>query len=315
MRAIVELGGGRTVLHVPLVKDRVSIGFFTFFRQEVRAFSDKEIALLANFAAQAVIAMENARLLTEQREALERQIAMADVLRIINENPGKLNPVFDAVMELSLRLVGAAFGALYTYDGERFHMAAIKGVPPEFEDYRRRHPQPLGADSPPGQLLATKRPVQVVDNMTHPFFVANPDERDAQIDLGGVRAVLALPLLQDGAVVGQLVIYRKDPGVFPDKQVALLESFAAQAVIAMENARLLNEQREALEQQTATAEVLGVINASPGDLVPVFDAILEKAHDLCGAAFGGLLTYDGEFDAPPGAPQSAPRMGGMVGGS
>ena len=294
-RTLVDDGGARALLAVPLRKDDALLGLLSIFRQEPGPFSEKQVALLENFAAQAVIAMENARLLTEQREALERQTAMAEVLQVINANPGNLMPVFDAIMERSLRLGGAVFGALYTYDGERFHMAAIKGVPPEFEDYRRRHPQPTGADSPPGQLLATRRPVQVVDNMTHPFFAANPHERDAQITLGGVRAVLALPLLKDGAVVGQLVIYRKDPGIFPDKQVAVLENFAAQAVIAMENARLLTEQREALERQTAMAEVLQVINANPGNLTPVFDVILAKAHTVCGADMGTLFLWDGTF--------------------
>jgi PAS domain S-box-containing protein len=295
MRAMVELAGGRTVLHVPLIKDRVSIGFFTFFRQEVRAFSDKEIALLENFAAQAVIAMENARLLTEQREALERQTATAEVLGVINASPGDLPSVFDAMLERALRLCGAAFGMFYTFDGAQFHIVAARGVPAAFEAYRRQRVMLAGPDTPPGQAILTRRPVQVEDVMTHPFFVANPQLQDVQIRLGGIRAVLNLPLLKDGTPCGMFVIYRAEPGAFPARQIALLNDFAAQAVIAMENARLLTEQQEALARQTAMADILAAINAHPGDPQPAFDTILTHAHALCGADHGSIRLYDGDL--------------------
>ena len=291
-RTLVDDGGARALLAVPLRKDDALFGAISIFRQEPGSFTEKQIALLENFAAQAVIAMENARLLTEQREALERQTATAEVLQAINANPGNLSPVFDAMLERALRLCGAAFGILYTFDGEEFHMEAARGVPAAFEAYRRQHPMRNNPNVPPGQAILTRRPVQVEDVMTHPFFVANPELQDIQIRLGGIRAVLNLPLVKDGTPCGMFVIYRAEPGAFPDRQIALLEDFGAQAVIAMDNARLLTEQREALKRQTAMAEVLQVINTNPGNLRPVFDIILAKAHAVCGADLGGLFLWN-----------------------
>jgi signal transduction histidine kinase/uncharacterized protein YdeI (YjbR/CyaY-like superfamily) len=292
-RAAVEIVGIRTALFVPLRKDGRLLGYISAQRREVRPFSEKEIALLENFAAQAVIAMENARLINEQREALEQQTATAEVLQVINASPGNLAPVFDAVLERALRLCGASFGTLATYDGEHLERVAFLGVPPAFIEYNQRNPLTKNA-ALVAQGIATGKPVQATDIMTDERLASSPSVRDALVELGGVRALLQVPLLKDGGVVGFIGVWRREPGVFPDRQVALVEGFAAQAVIAMENARLLTEQQEALEQQTATAEVLQVINASPGNLAPVFDAMLEKAMRLCEAQFGVLSTYDGE---------------------
>ncbi len=293
VRAMVELGGVRTILVVPLCKDEAVLGFLSVYRQEVRAFSDKQNTLLKNFAAQAVIAMENARLIIEQREALEQQTATAEVLQVINASPGDLSPVFDAVLERALRLCGASFGTLATYDGEHIERVAFLGVPPAFIEYNQRNPLTKNA-ALIAQGIATGKPVQATDIMTDARMATSPSVRDALVELGGVRALLQVPMLKDGGVVGFIGVWRREPGVFPDKQIALLEGFAAQAVIAMENARLLTEQREALEHQTATADVLQVINASPGNLQPVFESILEKAHSLCDIAQGSLELYDGE---------------------
>jgi len=306
-RALVEIGGARSLLAVPLRKDGVMVGQIGIYRQEVRPFTNRQIALLQNFAAQAVIAMENARLLTETREALEQQTATAEVLQVINSSPGDLAPVFDAMLDWALRLCVSSFGELRTYDGERFHLVATQGVPTAYvEHYARADSGIYGPGTGPAQILAGERVVHIPDLIaTEPYQRGDPD-RHALVDLGGARAYVLVPLLKETAVLGYIMIYRMEVGPFTDKQLALLQNFAAQAVIAMENARLLTETREALEQQTATAEVLEVINSSPGDLAPVFDTMLERALRLCEAACGTLWTYNGEafqlvakHDVPP----------------
>jgi GAF domain-containing protein len=267
--AAVELGGARTALGVPMLKENQMIGAFALIRQEVRPFTEKQIALVENFAAQAVIAIENARLLNELRqrttdltertadltEALEQQTATTEVLRVISTSPGDLKPVFQTMLENATRICEAKFGTLFRFDGKRFYPAADVGTPPELSEYMGRPAfQPL----PGGHLdrvLRTKQLFHTADDTAE--AVPGPAAR-----LAGARSTLCVPMLKDDALIGAIVIYRQEVRPFTDKQIELLTNFAAQAAIAIENTRLLNELRQSLEQQTATAEVLRVISSS-----------------------------------------------------
>ncbi len=289
-RRMVDRSGYRSVLNVALRRKGVLLGTIGIFRTDKQPFTDKQIALLQNFAAQAVIAMENARLITETREALEQQTATAEVLGVINSSPGDLTPVFDAMLQRACDLCEAAFGQLWTYDGAHFEMVASRGVPPEYARFVRG-PQRLGPGTAHGRIVAGENVVHIADLAGEEAYRSGDPHRRATVDVAGARSLLGIALRQDEQLLGVLMIYRQEVQPYSEKQIALLQNFAAQAVIAIENARLITETREALEQQTATAEVLQVINASPGNLAPVFDAMLEKAMRLCEADFGFFLRY------------------------
>jgi two-component system NtrC family sensor kinase len=300
-----KLGGARTQLAVPMLKNDGLVGAIVIYRQEVRPFSEKQIDLVRNFAAQAVIAIENTRLLNELRESLQQQTATADVLKVISSSPGELEPVFQAMLENAVRICAASFGNLYLRDGEFFHLAAFHNTPPAFVASRRDRPYRPGPNSPPGRLMRTRAVIHVANLMADPSYLERDPGVVAFAELAGSRTVVLVPMLKEGELIGYLSIYRQEVRPFADKQIELLMNFASQAVIAIENTRLLNELRESLQQQTATSEVLGVISSSPGELEPVFQVMLQNALRICEAKFGMLLRYsDGAFvaQAMVGAP-------------
>jgi two-component system, NtrC family, sensor kinase len=292
--AAVELGGFRSTLAVPLLKNDQLVGSINIFRQEVRPFSTRQIELVENFAAQAVIAIENTRLLNELRESLQQQTATADVLKVISSSPGQLEPVFRAMLENAVRICGAKFGMLYLSEGEGFRTVATHDVPRAFAEKRAREPFFIApAGSPMGRVKRTRQVAHIADITTVPDYVEDRALRDLA-ELGGARTVAAAPMLKDDKLIGAIVIYRQESQLFTDKQIELVQNFAAQAVIAIENTRLLNELRESLQQQTATADVLKVISSSPGTLDPVFSTMLAKATELCEASYGTLWLQEGD---------------------
>jgi GAF domain-containing protein len=304
-----ELGGIRTIVAVPMVKDQQLIGAITIFRQEVRPFTDKQIALVQNFAAQAVIAIENARLLNELRESLEQQTATSDVLRVIGSSLGELEPVFQAMLANAMRICDAKFGILFEFADGAFRALSSLGVPPAFEEHCRQR-RVWGPNTGLGQIIRTKQPVHISD-VREAAYANRDSNRIAGVEKSGARTLVVVPMLKEHELIGAFAIFRQEVRPFTDKQIELVSNFAAQAVIAIDNARLLNELKQSLEQQTASADVLRVISSSPGELEPVFKTMLENATRICEARFGSLYLCEGDgvrmkamHNAPPAFAQA-----------
>ena len=296
-----KLAGARTVLAVPMLKDNELIGATIIFRREVRPFTDKQIELVKNFAAQAVIAIENARLLSELRqrtddltESLEQQTATSEILEVISNSPTDTQPAFDAIVRSGLMLFPDAVVAISLPDRDLVKLAAIGGADGAgLEALRGRYPMPLSHEFITGTAILDRREIDLADAHEPPKELTVGARN---LLAGGYRAMTVMPMTRGDETIGALNVVRRHPGALSDKQRELLRTFANQAVIAIENTRLFSELRESLQQQTATADVLKIISSSPGNLEPVFEAILENATRMCEAKFGVLFTYrDGLF--------------------
>jgi len=286
--------GFRTTLNVPLMRDGAAIGVITLRRTEIRPFSERQVALVNTFADQAVIAIENTRLFNETNEALERQTATSEILRVISSSPTDVQPVFDAIAESAVGLCDALFGGIFRVDGKNLRAVGRHGplAPQGFV-------MPITRGSVAGRAVLERRPVHVIDLQTE---AQEFPEGSAIAKELGHRTTLGVPLLREGTALGAIVVRRAESEPFTDKQIALLETFADQAVIAIENVRLFTELQaknraliESLEQQTATADILRVISSSPTDVQPVFQSIAESAVRLSGGLFGSVYRFDGEL--------------------
>jgi GAF domain-containing protein len=305
-----KLGGARSYIAVPMLREGELVGTIAIYRQEVRPFTDKQVALVQNFAGQAVIAIENARLLHELRqrtgdltESLEQQTATSEVLGIISSSPGALEPVFQAILENGTRICAAKFGTLWLAEEDSLRAVAVHNPPPGFADLRRGSLMRPNPKTAVGRVLITKQVAQIVDLAADAAYLERDPARVALVEVAGARTLVVVPMLKDDVLMGAISIYRQEVQAFTDKQIALLQNFAAQAVIAIENTRLLNELRqrtsdlsESLEQQTATADVLRVISSSPTDIEPVLQAIVRTAGKLCDSEYAILYRLrDGKY--------------------
>jgi GAF domain-containing protein/anti-sigma regulatory factor (Ser/Thr protein kinase) len=282
----VEIGGMRTWVGVPMLKDGEVVGAIMAYRKEVRPFDERQIALLQTFADQAVIAIENVRLFNETKEALERQTATAEILKVISSSPTDVQPVFDAIVAHAGRIAGGCSVNVSRLVGDQFHLAAYTRISPEADDaLERAYPFSLGEVPPLAEAVRRKAPFFVGDWETDPDV--SRKSRDV-MRARGYRSTLYVPIVRGDRVYGVMHVSKLEPGPFPDQWVNMLRIFADQAVIAIENVRLFNETKEALDQQKASAEVLQVISSSVADTKPVFDKILESCERLFAGLYVGI---------------------------